>query len=220
MEQEGVIKFALEFTPAAPPGRDSISELEKWRDILREHGLIGQDPVRYEGLGYGNVSKRTGSPGEPRGHRSFIISGTQTGGLAHLQNSHYALVTACDTDNNRIVAEGPVRPSSEALTHGILYDLDEEIRYVFHVHSREIWGSASELGIPLTSPAAAYGTPAMAREVQRLFKETDLADRGIFAMGGHEDGVVAFGHTADATGRLLLEALAASRAGPGPSGTL
>ena len=212
MEQEGVIKFDLLFSEAAPVTMDSIHELESWRRILREHQLIGQEPDRYAGYGYGNVSKRVGSPAAPRGHRPFIISGTQTGGLAHLDNTHYALVTACDTGHNRVVAEGPIRPSSESLTHGILYDLDEDIHFVFHVHSKQLWESAPGLGIPLTSPAVPFGTVAMAREVERLFNESDLATGRLFAMGGHEDGVVAFGHTADATGRVLLDALAASQA--------
>jgi hypothetical protein len=50
----------------------------------------------------------------------------------------------------------------------------------------------------------------MAYEVQRLFDETDLANRRIFSMGGHEDGVVSFGQTAEAAGTILLDALAAS----------
>jgi hypothetical protein len=211
MEQEGVIKFDLLFSKAAPVTMESISDLETWRGILREQQLIGQDPDRYEGYSYGNVSKRIGSPDAPRGHRKFIISGTQTGGLAQLDNNHYAIVTACDTDHNRIVAEGPIRPSSESLTHGILYDLDENIRFVFHVHSKAIWESAPQQGIPVTSPAVPFGTPAMAYEVQRLFNETDLANRRIFAMGGHEDGVVSCGHTAEAAGSILLAALAASQ---------
>lgn len=212
MVQEGVIKFDLLFSDAAPLTMDSIGELEAWRHTLREHRLIGQDPARYDGYAYGNVSKRIGAPGAPRGHRSFIISGTQTGGLAHLDNRHYALVTACDTEHNRVVAEGPIPPSSESLTHGILYDLDKDIRFVFHVHSKQLWESAQAQGIPLTSPAVAFGTAAMANEVQRLFNETDLASRRLFAMGGHEDGVVSCGHTAEAAGRVLLDALAACEA--------
>ena len=210
MEQEGVIKFNLLFTNTAPVTMDSINDLETWRGILWQHKLIGQDPSRYAGYSYGNVSKRIGSPAAPRGHIRFIISGTQTGERAHLDNTHYAIITACDTGNNRIVAEGPIRPSSESLTHGILYDLDADIGFVFHVHSKEIWDSAPKLGLPITSPSVAFGTPAMAYEVQRLFNETELANRRIFSMGGHEDGVVSFGQTAEAAGTILLDALAAS----------
>jgi hypothetical protein len=111
---------------------------------------------------------------------------------------------------NRIVATGPIRPSSESLTHGVLYDLDDSLRYVLHAHSPALWRAAPALGLPITDPAIPYGTPEMAEEVRRLFRASDVAARRIFSMGGHEDGIVAFGVTAQAAGLLLLTALAAA----------
>ncbi len=56
----------------------------------------------------------------------------------------------------------------------------------------------------MTRPDVPYGSPEMSREVRRLFAETDVYARGVFAMGGHQDGLVAFGTTvAEAGGRLL-----------------
>lgn len=52
------------------------------------------------------------------------------------------------------------------------------------------------------------GTPEMAREVRRLFPHTAVRERMIFAMGGHEDGVVAFGHTSEQAGTVMLAILA------------
>ena len=54
-----------------------------------------------------------------------------------------------------------------------------------------------------------YGTPEMAREVQRLFRETDVRTRKIFAMAGHTDGIVAFGQ--DFRQALAMLAAAAGR---------
>ena len=51
----------------------------------------------------------------------------------------------------------------------------------------------------------------MAAEVQRLFNETDVQEQKIFAMGGHEDGVIAFGTSAEEAGDILLRTLDASR---------
>ena len=59
---------------------------------------------------------------------------------------------------------------------------------------------------PATEPDVPYGTPEMAREVQRLFRETDVRNWKIFAMAGHRDGIVAFGHDF----REALGALAAA----------
>ena len=52
----------------------------------------------------------------------------------------------------------------------------------------------------------------MAREVERLFDAVDHIETGVFVMGGHEDGVIAFGRSADETGSVLVRALAHSYA--------
>jgi hypothetical protein len=54
----------------------------------------------------------------------------------------------------------------------------------------------------------AYGTPEIAIEVCRLFAETEVKERRIFGMGGHEDGIVTFGRTAEEAGAVMLTFLA------------
>jgi len=211
MQEEGVIKFNLVFKDAAAVSADTLTELKRWRNTLWQQALIGQDPSRYEGYGFGNVSQRIGDFNAPRGKRSFIISGTQTGHLPELDNSHYAHVKTYDAASNAVSAEGPIKPSSESLTHGMIYDLDNVIRVVLHVHSPDIWLNADSLDIPITDTAIPYGTPMMAEEVQRLFNATDVREKKIFSMGGHEDGVVSFGTTAEEAGDILLRALDTSR---------
>ena len=211
MEEEGVIKFDLRFTAGPPVAMDILTELNTWRQILWQHALIGQDPARYEGYGFGNISQRNGDPDQPRGKRQFVISGTQTGHLEELDNRHYACVTAYDAATNQVVAEGPVKPSSESMTHGVIYDLDNALRAVLHVHSPDIWHSATSQGIPATNASVEYGTPEMSREVERLYSQSHVREKGIFSMGGHEDGIVAFGHSVEEAGNILLTALAGSR---------
>jgi ribulose-5-phosphate 4-epimerase/fuculose-1-phosphate aldolase len=211
MEEEGVIKFDLRFTAGPPVAMDMLNELNTWRHTLWKHALIGQDPARYEGYGFGNISQRTGPPDQACGKRQFVISGTQTGQLEETDNRHYACVTAYDAETNQVVAEGPVRPSSESMTHGVIYDLDNDLHAVLHVHSPDIWNKATAQGIPVTRASVEYGTPEMSREVERLFSQTDARRKGIFSMGGHEDGIIAFGHTVEEAGNTLLTALAGSR---------
>lgn len=207
-QQEGIIKFALEFRPAPPLPAAALRETNAWRRILYLLHLTGRDPARYDGLGYGNLSQRLEPFDAPPAQRRFVISGTQTGGLADLGAEHYTTVLEAYPDENRLVAEGPLRPSSESLTHAALYALDASLRFVMHAHSPEIWRHAAALGLPLTDPAAAYGTPEMASETKRLFHDEKVRAGGIFVMGGHEDGVVAFGRTAEEAGTVLLLALA------------
>jgi ribulose-5-phosphate 4-epimerase/fuculose-1-phosphate aldolase len=173
-------------------------------------GLVGQDPARYGGAGYGNVSARVGVPSLPPGTRRFLVTGTQTGALRTLFAEHYCVVERYDARRNWVQSHGPVLPSSESLTHGAIYDLSPAIRFVLHAHSPAIWRHAAALGIPTTPVDVAYGTPEMAEAVRRLYRAGTLPEERILAMGGHEDGIVVFGHRAEDAGLVLLRYLAAS----------
>ena len=77
-----------------------------------------------------------------------------------------------------------------------------------HVHSPHLWHHAEALGLPITRPDVPYGSPEMSDEVRRLFRETAVHRQRLFSMGGHEDGLVAFGKTAEEAGTVLLNYLA------------
>lgn len=202
--QDGVIKFDLEFrqTSLELPVA-SIASLLSWRQILFQLQLVGRDESRYQGYGFGNVSQRLEDG-------SFLISGTQTGGIGETTLAHYALVRDWNLDSNCILAEGEVKPSSEALTHAAIYELEPQIRFVFHGHSPLIWTHASELGIALTDREISYGTLEMAAEVKRLYQKGCLQNK-VLAMGGHEDGVISFGYTGEEAGETLVDYLARAR---------
>ncbi|MBW7882924.1 MAG: class II aldolase/adducin family protein [Caldilineaceae bacterium] len=200
---EGIVKFRCDYTPAPALPATELRELNAWRKLLVLTQLIGQDPNRYGGYGFGNISCRLNSEEARECERAFVITGTQTGGIADLTVEHYVVVKACYPDENYLIAEGPVGPSSESLTHGTIYALDSSIRWVMHAHSPHIWRHAQALSIPVTGPVP-YGSPEMAAEVRRLYKESDLKETRIFAMAGHEDGIVTFGRTAEEAGFVLL----------------
>ena len=211
MQEEGVIKFDLRFTQGKLDPQDLPDDLRRWRDRLWQEQLIGQQTGRYGGYGYGNVSCRLAPFDAPRGQRRFLISGSQTGHLPQLDARHYVVVSACDIRHNRVTAHGPLKPSSEALTHAMLYDQDIGVHVVFHVHSPTIWQAAGSAGLAVTAADVTYGTPEMAQEVARLFSETGVRQQQLFAMGGHEDGVIAFGKDAQEAGSILLDCLARCR---------
>ena len=202
-EREGVTKYQLHFSRSAPLPAAQLAALNAWRTLLFQLGLIGQDPKRYGGVGFGNLSMRL-VPGSLR----FAVTGTQTGHLPTLDRMHYAIVTACDAATNQLTAEGPIAPSSESLTHGQIYAFDARVNFVFHVHAPQLWRAAPRLGLPGTDESAEYGTPQMVSEVERLFRQSDLPQLGIFTMRGHEDGVVSFGASAEEAGAVLLRQLA------------
>ena len=197
-EAEGVIQFQLDFQAAPALDWSLCAELDAWRGLLFHLGLTGQDPERYGGLAYGNVSRRLDA-------QRFLISGTQTGGLASLGPEHYGVVDACDSERNRITAHGPIRPSSEALTHGAVYQTAAGYQCVLHVHSPLIWNQAAALGLAMTPPKVTYGTPAMAAAVAALMHD---GQPRVIAMGGHRDGLIAAGATCETAALPLLRALA------------
>lgn len=201
-EREGVIKYQLEWTQAPAIAPYDFAALNTWHRTFKEAGVLGQDPERYDGYGFGNISERLNQV-------SFLISGTQTGELEHLRPQDYAVVVQPFIEENRIVAQGPVKPSSEALTHAAIYALDPDIRFVFHVHSPDIWQARAMKGLPQTGADIPYGTPDMAREVKRLYDVGAFEDKSILAMAGHEDGIIGFGPTADEAGQVIMKALRA-----------
>ena len=218
---EGVIKFSVQQAHRSTLylskfHQEKLAELTAWRKVLFKMDLIGCDISRY-GACYGNVSMRYIEADhfefrseKPKGSRAFLITGTQTGHLENLTVENYVRVYRYDYAHNKIHAEGPVLPSSESLTHGAIYDLPLElnIRYVFHAHTPPLWQAARRLEIPTTSETVAYGTPEMAEEVQRLFHDTDLKEKKILSMGGHQDGIISFGSTADEAGTAISDYLA------------
>ncbi|MDD2769186.1 MAG: class II aldolase/adducin family protein [Methylococcus sp.] len=199
---EGITRYRLDFTPAPPPLPESIRELNAWRSIMRRLGLNGLDPLRYGGLAYGNVSLRL--PGE---QIRFLVSGTGTGGLAHLDPSNYCEVVGFDLEANKLSARGLIPPSSEALTHAAVYRAGPDWHCVIHAHSPEIWRRALQLDLPATSAEIEYGTPEMALAVQALAAESGIP---LIAMAGHLDGIIAYGRTVEATARILIGYLAAA----------
>ena len=184
---EGVIKFDLHYQLSAPEASPALDELLQWRDVFFRLGVIGQDQVRYEGYAFGNISRRLG-PGN-----RFVISGSQTGGLEHCLAEHYSIVDECDIETNRVEAHGPIAPSSESLTHGAIYALSEDIKCVVHGHAPLLWNKAEALKIPATAPDVEYGTPRMAHAIARLYHDHGRPQQALFAMLGHEDGIIAYG---------------------------
>ena len=201
-DEEGVIKYLLNFVQAKPPAPEDILEINNWRTLLYQMQLIGQDDSRYGGLGYGNISCRV------FGTDHFIVTGTQTGSKPRLVASDYCVVSECDVEANRLTANGQLKPSSEAITHGAIYQFDANTNVVMHVHCPEIWRCADALRLPKTGEATAYGTPELAREIKALFSANCFTHETLFVIPGHKDGVVAFGENAEQAGHQIIATLA------------
>jgi len=201
MNETGVIKFHYEASGSVLATFPCFAELNAARQELVKLGLIGVDK---HAVGFGNVSMRDD------GTNSFYITGSATGARAALNPQNYAKVVAWDLDRNWLRYEGRALPSAESLTHAVVYELAADVRVVVHGHDANLWRSLLERGLG-TGVDVPYGTPEMAREVERLFRETDVRATKIFAMAGHRDGFVSFGQNC----REVLKTLVTLRTGVG-----
>jgi L-ribulose-5-phosphate 4-epimerase len=192
MNEEGVIKFNCTWIKEAPLSYGYIEELNVWRDKLYKEGLIGENK---DGIGYGNISCRYKE-------NTFIITGSGTGSLAKLNAEHYTRVTAYNFAENTLTTSGPVKASSESLTHAAIYESSREVNVVFHVHHLALWKKLLAEGSS-TAEHIEYGTPAMAAEITKLMHDPSLRAQRILAMGGHEEGILSFGKTAREASEIL-----------------
>lgn len=197
MIDEGYIKYQIDWTKA-PPVTDEIDELIAVRNQLYEMELIGF--YEEHQVGYGNISLKTPENGK------FIVSGTQTGGLPVLDRSHFTTVLDYDLEQNRLSCLGPVKASSESLTHAAVYACSPEIQAIIHVHTYGLWEWMLK-HFPFTKASIPYGTPEMAMEVMRLYRETNLPTLKSFAMAGHEEGIFTFGSSLTEAMEWLQKAL-------------
>lgn len=193
MSEKGIIKFNCNWIKEAPFDFELFDQMNHWRSHLFNLGLIGVNP---DGIGFGNISTRFFQ-------NQFIITGSTTGSISKLTQEHYTKVIAFSLDNNLLTAQGPIVASSESLTHAVLYELNSNIMAVLHIHHEKLWQQLI-YKIPTSDVSVEYGTPAMAKEIQRLYLETNLPLKKIMVMGGHHEGIISFGNTLDEAGNVLL----------------
>ncbi len=180
---DGVIKYSIEHTTKNTPAFNDYEALEALRSRLFILGLIGVQ----DGIGYGNISVRE------KDKNSFFITATQTGDLASLTSEYYTYISDYDFSKFQVISQGRHQPSSEALSHAMIYKINSEINTVIHIHSKALWEFMKENNTLFTT--AEYGTAQMVEEIASLYKNTNPFDESIFVMRGHEDGVMAFGKT-------------------------
>jgi hypothetical protein len=192
-EEKGYVKFDCDWQIAKPLPKRKIFRLNHWRSKLFNIGLIG---VHEDGIGFGNISERTGK-------KSFVISGTATGRFVIAKPKHYCTVVDFSFEENWLKCFGPVKASAESLTHAAVYQASKKNNAVIHVHSKKLWNNLVGK-FPTTGKKFEYGTPELAMEVLRLFKETNVAEQKVFVLGGHEDGIIAFGKSLNEAGKILL----------------
>lgn len=193
---EGYIKYNInwinESLKVAVP-----KQLMEWRDKMHELKQIGH--YTDINIGYGNISVKTDD--------GFLISGTQTGDIFPIKPEHFTLVTDYDIKANSVTCRGEIKASSESMTHAAVYEADNTINAIIHIHNPKLWELLMDK-VPTTKKEVPYGTPEMANEIFRLFKETRVIEEKIIVMAGHDEGIISFGKDLNEAGEILLDFLA------------
>jgi len=193
---EGCIKFNCIWKEEEILIPDSIyGKLESARSRLHALGLIGIYP---HGIGYGNISVRG------KVDKSFIISGSATGGLAILMPSDYSLVTDYKIRNNTLFCSGLIQASSESLTHAAVYDSVPSAGAVVHIHNQSLWEQLLDK-FPTTNASIEYGTPEMAEAVGQLAMAIKDRQEKLIVMAGHQEGILLFGDNITQVTQQIIE---------------
>jgi hypothetical protein len=192
---EGYIKFVINWTKSGPViPVEELKKLNSWREVLYNLGMVGAD---VKSIGFGNLSMRKS------GSSHFYITGSATGSIKNLQEQHYCLVTGYNLDENKLACKGPIKASSESMSHAAIYSEFPGAGAVIHVHHNLCWKNLLNR-VPTTYKGVEYGTPEMAKEIIRLLREPGTLEARIIVMGGHKDGIIVFGKDPEDAGRYLL----------------
>ena len=179
---EGVVKYSIEHS------KEEVSApflhydaIESVRSHLVALGLIGEKA----GIGYGNLSVRDTTTS------GFFITATQTGALSALLPEHYSYVYRYSFNDFVVYSQGMHPPSSEALSHAMIYNIHPDITAVIHIHSLALWEYMIAHRYPATT--AAYGTKEMVDEIATLYTTKDPFVENALVMRGHHEGIMTFG---------------------------
>lgn len=195
MIDDGVVKYSLEFSQTNVVAKEECEKIEEIREDLFALGLIG---AYSNGIGYGNISVRYDDSS------AFVITATQTGDLPKLEVSDYSLVEKVNFETFTTTAKGVSKPSSEAITHACIYELDSNINAVIHIHNEQLWNFMLDNEF-LSTNDTPYGTPEMVQDVRDIYKNIDPLNSNAFVMKGHFEGIVTFGTNLKQAKQTLYE---------------
>ena len=181
MTETGGVKFRAERLAGEMPPCGALPELKFYRSKLRHLGFIGQDA---HGIGFGNVSLKA------QDKTGFFITISGSAVRESISQADLVLVKSWSFSENIVRFEGPSTPSAETLTHAAIYDASSTAGAILHIHNQPLWDWLIARGA--ATATAEYGTPAMAQAVTEFLNRPECLTN-VFAMSGHEEGVLAYG---------------------------
>ena len=195
-KDDGYIKFRCHWGKTDPVLPEVLfNKINKWRNRLYKMNLIR---AYKNGIGYGNLSIRIS------GTNNFYISGSATGNFKFTGPEHYTVVTNYNYEKNSLICSGPIKASSESLSHAAIYESNKNINAVIHVHHLRMWEKYIN-DLPTTNKEFSFGTPEIANDIASLLQNEKNSNTGIIIMGGHCEGILFFGIDIDEAGKLTTD---------------
>lgn len=200
--------YALSALPGAPLN----AELIAWRELFMRQELVGRDPLRYSGLAYGNLSTRLAATRQGAHATSeardglFIISASQSDHRDHNDPAAWTTIDRIDLKRFWTEGRGTWPPSRHTMTHAAIYAAEPKAKFVFQVHSPEIWRNAGALLLPAIPSRVATGSADMIQAVIDLLA-ANMSRPLVFVCASEPDCVIALGPTARDAGGLLISYL-------------
>ncbi len=185
--ESNALAFSTVFLSKNSPNDDRITQLANWGKRFYSSGLV-------KGI-EGNLSFRT--------RLGFIVSGTSIA-LDALTPDTVVEVTGVVYGLNKtsVYVKGQVIPSREVILHSQIYENQNDINAIFHVHYLSMMNKADKLGIPVTASEQEAGSQALAQEAVNLLKINK--NLRYFVLKNH--GFIALGATMDEAGKAIEEA--------------
>jgi ribulose-5-phosphate 4-epimerase/fuculose-1-phosphate aldolase len=172
-------KFETEFKGSEAPEDTRVYEIIQLGEKFKKMGLL---PKEHGGFG-GNMSFRN--------DKGFVVT---AGGVdkGKLTPRNFVQVLNCNMDTKKVIAEGEMQPSSETLTHYLIYREKKAVNAVIHVHDSLVLEKAAKLKVRVTPNHHPYGTTELAYEIEKTL--------------GHDKYIGVKGHGVLAAGKSLWEA--------------
>jgi len=176
-------KFKTEFKSDNIPEDTRIYEIIGLGEKFKKMGLLPHE----DGGNAGNISFRN--------NEGFVIT---AGGKdkGKLSQRDFVQVLKVSMDSMKVIAEGEEQPSSETLSHDILYKERKDINAIIHVHDDLVLENAHKLNIKSTERKHSYGTPELAKDIQK-----SIGKENFIAVRGH--GVISIGKSLWEAGKLI-----------------
>lgn len=177
-------KFETIFEGRAIPDDTRMAEIMEWGAKLFAMGLLPGE----SGRNVGNFSFRN--------DKGFVIT---AGGVnkGKLTPKNFVQVIGCNLDTKKVRAIGELEPSSETMTHHLLYRERHDINAIIHVHDNLVMEQAEALGIKVTENVHPYGTTELAYEIEKA-----VGSQRYIGIKGH--GVISLGKSVWEAGRIVL----------------